>query len=149
MLFCKKVLIAAAAAVFCCVMAGSAASESRPRMLYFHIGGEVLQCTAAKNSTTDALFEKLKGGDLEFEMDDYGGFEKVGDLGFALPENNEPLSTESGDVTLYQGSKLAIYYGHNSWSLTPVGRISGTTAAELRQLLGNGLIRVRLSLGKQ
>ncbi|MBA1392709.1 hypothetical protein EQ500_02290 [Lactobacillus sp. XV13L] len=79
-------------------------------------------------------------------MHDYGNFEKVGNLPWTLPENNETMNTKPGDIILYQGNQLSIYYGTNSWSLTPIARIKNAQQQNLSRLLGKKSVTVRLSL---
>ena len=71
-------------------------------------------------------------------MRDYGGFEKVGSLGMELPTNDERITTEPGDVILYQGNQITIYYDTNSWNFTRLGKVQGMTPEELRDVLGDG-----------
>ncbi|MDE7247687.1 MAG: hypothetical protein K2N43_07345, partial [Lachnospiraceae bacterium] len=52
----------------------------------------------------------------------------------------------AGDIILYQGRTLTIYYDTNSWSLTPIGKIDDVDAEELREALGTGDVTVTLSL---
>lgn len=72
--------------------------------------------------------------------------EKVGNLGTNLPTNNEQITTEAGDLILYQGSALVIYYAPNSWNFTRLGKIQNVTADELKEILGDGNVTVKLSL---
>ena len=83
-----------------------------------------------------------------YTADDYGNFEKVGDIGMTLPRNDERISVSPGDVILYLGSNICIYYGTNSWNFTRLGRINGYGDEQLRTLLGagQGSVEVRLSL---
>ncbi|WP_031490717.1 cyclophilin-like fold protein [Succinivibrio dextrinosolvens] len=113
---------------------------------YIHVNGKVLVCECADNSSSKAILEKLKISDVEIDMSDYGNFEKVGDLGFSLPQNNEDITTAPGDVILYLGSKLSIYYAQNSWNLTRIGKIRNQNSQELKDVLGKGAVKVRLSL---
>ena len=76
----------------------------------------------------------------------YAGFEKGGPLPRALPQNNTPMDTDAGDIILYQGRQFVIYYDKNSWSLTPLGKITGLDGASLRALLGEGDVTVTLAL---
>ncbi len=79
-------------------------------------------------------------------MQDYGNFEKVGDLPISLPRNDEQISTNAGDVILYQGNKFVIYYDHNEWNFTRLGKINGATKEQLLKILGTGNVIVELSL---
>ncbi len=116
--------------------------------MYIYINDNKLEVTLAKNSSTDALAEILKNGDIIYTADDYGGFEKVGDLGHTLPTENSRITTQAGDVILYSGNQIVLFYGSNTWSYTRLGKINGYSASELRALLGasNGSTRVRISL---
>ena len=79
-------------------------------------------------------------------MSDYAGMEKGADLGITLPQNNEQMNTQAGDIILYQGRTFVIYYDTNSWSLTPIGKIDNVDAEKLREALGSGDVTVTLSL---
>lgn len=105
-----------------------------------------LYATLADNSSVDALKDLLGNSPLTLSMSDYANMEKGADLGTTLPENNEPMNTVPGDIILYQGRTLVIYYSTNSWSLTPIGKISGVEEASLREALGAGNVTVTFSL---
>lgn len=77
---------------------------------------------------TDAareLASKASQGDIVVDLRPYGGFEQVGELPWTLPRSNRQITTEAGDVMLYQGNQIAIFHGSNSWSYTPLGKIAG------------------------
>ena len=118
--------------------------------MYVTINGNKLEVTLAENSSVDALVEILKQGDITYTANDYGNFEKVGDIGYTLPQNNTQITTEVGDVILYQGRSICLYYDTNSWNFTRIGKINGYSASEMRSLLGagNGSVQVTLSLTK-
>lgn len=94
------------------------------------------------------LAELLAERPLTIDMSDYAGMEKVGPLGTALPENDQEIATQAGDLILYQGDRFVIYYAPNTWNLTRLGRIDGVSAEELRELLGGGDVSVTLSLAR-
>jgi len=119
-----------------------AEKEATMQKLKLAIGDKALTATLADNSSAKALIELLP---LTIEMSDYGGFEKVGDLGAKLPTNDEQITTEAGDLILYQGGAFVIYYAPNSWSFTRLGKIDNVTAKELKEILGNGSVTVTLS----
>lgn len=102
--------------------------------------------TLADNSSVDALKELMADGPLTLNMNDYAGMEKGADLGVALPQNNEQMNVQAGDIILYQGRTFVIYYDTNSWSLTPIGKIDNVSAKERREALGAGDVTVILSL---
>ena len=111
--------------------------------LMLAIGGTVLSATLAENSTVDALIDLLKEP-LTLDMEDYAGFEKGAPLPEPLPQNNEPMDTDAGDVILYQGRQFVIYYDQNSWSLTPRAHIDGISKEDLQDLLGDGNVTVTI-----
>ncbi|MDO4573254.1 MAG: cyclophilin-like fold protein [Clostridia bacterium] len=118
-------------------------------LLYVRVGDTVLSATLADNSSAEAFRALLAGGPLTIEMHDYGSFEKVGALGATLPRNDTHITTEPGDVILYQGNQITIYYDENTWSFTRLGRITGVTQQELQDLLGDGNVSVTFSLERE
>ncbi len=115
--------------------------------LYIRSGGRLLSAELADNSSADALVSLLMDGDITLDMSDYGNFEKVGSLGAELPRNDEQITTEPGDLILYQGSSFVIYYDTNSWNFTRLGKINDITQSELKEILGSGDVQVTLSIG--
>ena len=111
------------------------------------VGGNTMTATLTDNEATRELTKLLEHGDLTIRMSDYGGFEKVGVLPQSLPTSNTQITTEPGDIMLYQGNQMVIFYGSNSWSYTRLGKIDGATTSNLRQFLGNGDVTLTLSLG--
>ena len=98
------------------------------------------------NSSAMALKELLAKCNVTVEMSDYAHMEKVGTLGVRLPRNDEWIQTDSGDLILYQGHYMVIYYDRNSYSLTRLGKIINVTQDELKNALGKGNVSVVLSL---
>ncbi len=94
----------------------------------------------------DALIEALSDGPLTIEMRDYASMEKVGPLGMSLPRNDEQITTEAGDIILYQGNAFVIYYAPNSWNFTRLGKVNDVSGDELKEILGDGNVIVTLSL---
>lgn len=108
------------------------------------IGDQELLAAFADNSSAEEFRELLAQGPLTIEMEDYGGFEKVGPLGTTLTRNDTRITTEPGDVILYQGNQITIYYGTNSWSFTRLARIDDPSG--LQEVLGEGTVSVTFSL---
>ena len=79
----------------------------------------------------------------------YGDFEQVGSLGTALPANDEQMTTSAGDIVLYSGDQLVIFYGSNSWAYTKLGHITDQDSEGMAQLLGNGDVTVTISIVKE
>ena len=123
----------------------SALSEE-PQMIYAYIGDEALTILPSGNSSSDAFIALLQSEDVTVDMHDYGNFEKVGPLGTSLPRNDEPITTEPGDVILYQGNQITIYYDVNSWNFTMLGKVQNKTQEELKAFLGNDSVSIRFSL---
>jgi len=108
------------------------------------IGDRELIATLAHNTSTEALKELLKAGPITIQMHDYGNMEKVGGLGRNLPTNDERITTEPGDLILYQGNSFVIYYAPNTWTFTRLGKINNVTREELINILGKGNVTVIL-----
>ena len=123
--------------------------EASGTMIYAHIGDQVLEIQLESNSSTDAFIEQLDKGDIVVELHDYGSFEKVGPLGMDLPTNDERITTEPGDLILYQGNQITIYYDTNTWSFTRLGKVQGLSQAELKAILGDGDVTVTFSLNRE
>ena len=121
--------------------------EDMTEKLYITIGNQTLPVTLVKNNATEALMAALAANPITYEADDYGGFEKVGALGMSLPTNNQQLTTQAGDVILYSGNQIVLFYGSNSWSYTRLGRIEYESLEQLKSFLkaGQGSISVTLS----
>lgn len=127
----------------------AAQGQTETARLYLQVSGgkEALwTATLAENSSAEALKELLKGGPLTIEMSDYGSMEKVGPIGRSLPTNNQQITTNAGDIILYQGDRLVIYYDRNSWNFTRLGKVDEVTQAEMKEVLGTGGVTVTLSL---
>lgn len=110
------------------------------------VGDTTLTAIMEDNSSVRALYELLAEGPLTIEMEDYAQMEKVGDLGTSLPRNDEQISTQAGDLILYQGNSFVIYYGENSWNLTRLGRIEDMDQEKLLEILGDGKVTITLSM---
>jgi len=107
--------------------------KEESHLLYIKIGDVALTSTLTDNSSAAALVDLLRQGDVTIDMHDYGNFEKVGELPVTLPTNDEDISTEAGDLILYLGHRFVIYYDHNSWDFTRLGKINDVTQAELKR----------------
>ena len=99
------------------------------------------------NESVNALIDLAKTEPLVIDMSMYGGFEQVGSLGTSLPRIDEQITTEAGDIVLYSGNQIVVFYGSNSWAYTRLGRITDQTAAELSDLLGNSNVTITISYG--
>ena len=98
------------------------------------------------NSAAQELIKELEKGNITVNATEYGGFEKVGDLGFSLPTSDENIGTAPGDIVLYQGDKISLFYGSHSWSYTKLGKIDNISSNELKEVLGPGNVTLVFSL---
>ena len=120
-------------------------SAEEGSVLYITVGDQTLTATFADNPSAEEFRALLAQGPVTVTMEDYGGFEKVGPLGTTLTRSDERITTEPGDVILYQGNQITIYYGTNTWNFTRLARIDDPT--DLREKLGDGSVSVTFSLG--
>ena len=114
--------------------------------MMLQVGKYIFMATLADNSSAKALKEMLEEGPITINMRDYANMEKGGSLGTNLPRNDEQITTEPGDLILYQGNAFVIYYAPNSWNFTRIGKIDDVTQEKLKKALGNGDVKVTLSL---
>ena len=121
----------------------NSSSQEAP-MLKITVGDQELLATFADNSSAEAFRDLLAQGPVTISMDDYGGFEKVGSLGTTLTRNDTRITTQPGDVILYQGNQITIYYGTNTWNFTRLAKINDST--DLQAKLGTGTVQVTFSL---
>ena len=119
--------------------------EEQTSMMRMKINGTPVTVAWEDNESAAALQELAAGG-LEIRMSMYGGFEQVGSIGQRLPANDVQTTTSSGDIVLYSGSQLVVFYGSNSWAYTRLGHITDKTPEEMRALLGSGDVTVTLSV---
>ena len=108
------------------------------------VGDVVFSATLEKNEAVSALVEMMRENPVVIQMSDYSGFEKVGSLRASLPASNSQTTTQTGDIVLYNGNQIVIFYGSNSWSYTRLGHIDDLTGWEAS--LGRGDVTVILSL---
>ena len=110
------------------------------------INEDILDVELENNSATQEFIKELEKGNITVNATEYGGFEKVGELGFSLPASDENINTEPGDIVLYQGDKVSLFYGSHSWSYTKLGKIDNISSNELKEVLGPGNVTLVFSL---
>ncbi|SDL76416.1 hypothetical protein L6467_13080 [Segatella bryantii] len=122
--------------------------ETMTTKMYITIDGRTEAVTLTNNSATQALVAKLQEASVTVTLNSSGGFEIWGALGFSLPTSNEQINAQPGDIVLYNGSNICMFYGTNSWNYTLLGKIDGLSESELRTFLkaGESNISVTLSL---
>lgn len=113
--------------------------------LQMMIGDSTVAVEWENNESVNALLDCVKDTPLTVQMSMYGGFEQVGSLGESLPRNDVQTTTQAGDIVLYSGNQIVVFYGSNSWAYTRLGRITDKTRQELADILGNGNVTLTLS----
>lgn len=123
-------------------------NSTMAQKMFITIDGRTETATLVDNSATQALVEKLQEAPVTVTLSSSGGFEIWGALGFSLPTSNEQIKAQPGDIILYSGSNICLFYGSNSWSYTRLGKIDGLSENELKSFLkaGGSNISVTLSL---
>ena len=97
------------------------------------------------NQAVERLRDMAEDGDITIQMSMYGGFEQVGSIGQSLPRDDKQTTTRSGDIVLYSGNQMVVFYGSNSWSYTRLGHISDKNEAEMADLLSQGDVKITIS----
>ena len=113
--------------------------------LQMTIGDTPVSVDWEDNESVQALKEFCSNQPLMIQMSRYGGFEQVGSIGTDLPQNDVSTTTSSGDIVLYSGNQMVVFYGSNTWAYTRLGHITDKTQAELTELLSNGNVTITLS----
>ena len=98
------------------------------------------------NQAVEALRNMAEDGDVTIQMSMYGGFEQVGSIGQSLPRDDKQTTTSSGDIVLYSGNQMVVFYGSNSWSYTRLGHISDKNTEDMTDLLSNGDVTITISI---
>lgn len=119
-------------------------TEASPMKMQIRIGGKIFTTSLENNAAARELAEMMKKAPVSLDMSDYSGFEKVGALGRSLPADDRRITTVAGDIVLYNGSNIVMFYGTNTWSYTKIGHIDDLTGWE--DALGSGSITAVFSL---
>ena len=123
--------------------------EQETDTMVFKINGETVSVEWEDNESVEALMDLASIEPLSIQMSMYGGFEQVGSIGTSLPRNDVQTMTEAGDIVLYSGNQIVVFYGSNSWAYTRLGRITGKSKAEMTELLGNGDVTITIREAEQ
>ena len=119
-------------------------AEESEEMMRFYINDTELEVTWEDNDSVSALKEIASEEPLTINMSMYGGFEQVGGIGQSLPRSDKQTTTSAGDIVLYSGNQIVVFYGSNSWSYTRLGHIEGKTQEELAGMLGTADVTVTI-----
>ena len=121
------------------------ASEDTKDMVLM-INGVAVSVEWEDNESVKALKNLVSKEQLSIQMSMYGSFEQVGSIGTSLPRNDVQTTTEAGDIVLYSGNQIVIFYGSNSWSYTRLGKIQNVSEEELSSLLGMSDVTITISI---
>ena len=108
--------------------------------------GETPVTVVWENNESVVALKTLAEEGLRIDMSMYGGFEQVGSIGQSLPRDDQQTTTASGDIVLYSGNQMVVFYGSNSWAYTRLGHITDQTPEQMKALLGNGDVTITLSI---
>ena len=121
-------------------------AQTMTQKMNITIDGVTQSVTLVDNAAARALVARLQESPVTVTLNSSGGFEIWGALGFSLPTSNEQITAQPGDVILYNGSNICLFYGSNSWSYTRLGHIDGLSQSELRTFLLAGESNVKVLL---
>lgn len=120
--------------------------ESGTIEMNLKINDEEVNVKWEDNESVRALADLAAKGPVTVETSRYGGFEQVGGLGTTLPSDDVDTVTEPGDIVLYSGSNIVVFFGTNSWAYTRLGHIEGKSRDELNELLGGNTAVLKITL---
>lgn len=145
MFFRKKLILMI---IFTGFLTGSvvAAENASDDVIKLKVNNFTFDVKLESNEATKELINKLEKSDIIIDAKEYGGFEKVGNLGFSLPTSDESTSTSEGDLVLYNGNQISLFYDTHSWSYTKLGKITDVGQTGLEEILGSGDVKIVLTL---
>ena len=121
--------------------------EVKEMTMHLKIGDTAVETAWENNASVEALKVLCADEPLVVEMSMYGGFEQVGSIGKRLPRSDVQITTKAGDLVLYSGNQLVVFYGSNAWAYTRLGHITDRSAKEMAELLGSGDVTITISAG--
>ena len=124
----------------------NAEESAEMRSITMMINDEKVEVTLENNESVKALAELASESPLVIDTSMYGGFEQVGSIGTTLPNSDVNITTKPGDIVLYSGSNMVVFYGSNSWSYTRLGQIENLSESELEELLGSNNVKITLAV---
>lgn len=120
--------------------------QEETESMLLRIGDTLVAVEWEDNASVQALRDLCSDAPLAIQMSMYGGFEQVGPIGTSLPRNDQQTTTGAGDVVLYSGNQIVVFYGSNSWAYTRLGHITDQDAAGMVELLGNANVTITISM---
>ena len=122
--------------------------QEEVKKIIINVNDRDLVVELENNSSADYFYKRLKKESITVNAKDYGNFEKVGTLEFDCPRNDEMIETKAGDLILYQGNQITLYYDTNKYNLTRLGHVTNLDSFELKELLGKGDTVLKFSIKK-
>ena len=114
--------------------------------LVAEINGIQFPAELADTDAAHEFAEHLNRESLDVTLHDYGNFEKTGELPWSLKADDVRIETKAGDVLLYCGNQICIYYDENTWEFTRLAQIHIRDYEQFRNALGEGDAHVRFWL---
>lgn len=125
---------------------GASSEESGAMKMNVQAGRSTFTATLEDSPAVDALVQMMGDAPVVIQMSDYSGFEKVGSMGASLPASDRQTNAQSGDIVLYNGNQIVIFYGSNTWSYTRLGKIDDLSG--WKEALGDGNVTVTFSMDR-
>ena len=127
----------------------TAISVNSQNKMYLTANGVTKTATLVSNDATEELVSLLKKGSVTLTMTENGGFEKVGNLPQSLTTSDERQTAQSGDIMLYIGNVMCIFYGTNTWAYTKLGTLDDMTTDEIKEFLSGNPVEVTISIEQE
>ncbi|WP_446449899.1 cyclophilin-like fold protein [Tuanshanicoccus lijuaniae] len=121
-------------------------NKKEDKRIILKVNDEVIEVEWVDNKTVSELKEALRHGDVTVESSRYGGVEQVGALGRRFSTNDKRTTTEAGDIMLYTGNHIVLFYGKHTWSYTRLGKIKNLGEKDIAALLNHKDVRITLQL---
>jgi hypothetical protein len=118
--------------------------EENMKSLHLHIDETEVPISWQDNRSVAALMQLAADQPLIISASRYGGFEQVGPLGQRIVSDDVQTATTPGDVVLYSGNQIVIFFGTNSWSYTRLGHVD-LSEAQLKELLDKDNVLLTIS----
>ena len=123
-------------------------NEQEAKTMRMWIGETAVQVAWEDNAAVRSLRALVAEQALTIEMSMYGGFEQVGSIGTDLPRSDAQTTTQAGDIVLYAGDQMVVFYGSNAWAYTRLGHITDQTPEQMKDLLGNGDVTITVGMSE-
>ena len=117
--------------------------EQTGRDMKLRIDDTEIPVSWEKNASVSELKSLVENEPITIQMSMYGDFEQVGPIGQSITSNDKQITAKAGDIVLYSGDQIVIFYGTNSWNYTMLGHVE-MAKDELTELLSNGDVKLEI-----